>query len=390
LAVKLREQSQVKMTVSNKYPEGHNDAMSSSKYTKTMSEAYAEVYEQRRMTGAQRREAQQATRDDAKADSRTGIQRASDIITRRSKAGGDAQRETGRKTQQAKTDALRSNAVKNVTQDIPNAAAQAVGGAARNVERARQGQPMKSQVNKPTPTSGGETEAERMKRRQSVGLKDDPARSAQRAKETQAAAAPKQDAANKARREVGMSDIRGSATPGSSTPAAAKPSGLNKDQQAVNKEYDRLRNSGDMKGAEAYGRKMHSAGASKSNFKMPKQQSTPSSMGAAASKLSAPKFDTKSTPAVKTPSIKAPAPKPAAAPKPMSRIDKATTGIKPMSEEAEVAYERWLKEQMTAGKSYGQPSGLDLRTTGQKMNQIKKSVQQNDKLMNKIQPPPGV
>jgi hypothetical protein len=33
------------MTVSNKYPEGHNDAMSSSKYTKTMAEAYEEVYE---------------------------------------------------------------------------------------------------------------------------------------------------------------------------------------------------------------------------------------------------------------------------------------------------------------------------------------------------------
>jgi hypothetical protein len=219
-------------------------------------------------------------------------------------------------------------------------------------------------------------------------------------------------------------------------------------------------------------------------------------MSSKAATSSAPKFDTKSTPAVTpkvttpklntskvtspTPSFKAPAPKPAAAPKPMSRLDKATTGIKPMSdefkamddayqsmyqldelfpgagegaaaavggalggplgavlgagatgaltgkdkkkkaagagggaaiggalggpvgaaigagvggalgEEAEAAYQRWLEEQMTAGKSYGQPSGLDLRTTGQKMNHIKKSVQQNDKLMNKIQPPPGV
>ena len=48
----------------------------------------------------------------------------------------------------------------------------------------------------------------------------------------------------------------------------AKPT-LNKDQQAVNKEYDRLRKSGDMAAAAAYGKKMAAAGASKSNFKMP-------------------------------------------------------------------------------------------------------------------------
>ena len=46
---------------------------------------------------------------------------------------------------------------------------------------------------------------------------------------------------------------------------------LNKDQQAVNKEYDRLRKSGDMAGAAAYGKKMAAAGASKSDFKMPKE-----------------------------------------------------------------------------------------------------------------------
>ena len=57
--------------------------------------------------------------------------------------------------------------------------------------------------------------------------------------------------------------------PAARTPAPAKPK-LNADQQAVNKEYDRLRKSGDMAGAAAYGKKMASAGASKSDFKMPK------------------------------------------------------------------------------------------------------------------------
>ena len=56
----------------------------------------------------------------------------------------------------------------------------------------------------------------------------------------------------------------------SRNPAPAKPK-LNADQQAVNKEYDRLRKSGDMAGAAAYGKRMAAAGASKSNFKMPKE-----------------------------------------------------------------------------------------------------------------------
>ncbi len=73
-----------------------------------------------------------------------------------------------------------------------------------------------------------------------------------------------------------------SATPAAPKPAAPKAptaqeraygprSTLNKDQQAVNKEYDRLRKSGDMAGAAAYGKKMAAAGASKSDFKMPKE-----------------------------------------------------------------------------------------------------------------------
>ena len=72
------------------------------------------------------------------------------------------------------------------------------------------------------------------------------------------------------------------ATPAAPKPAAPKAptaqekaygprSTLNKDQQAVNKEYDRLRKSGDMAGAAAYGKKMAAAGASKSDFKMPKE-----------------------------------------------------------------------------------------------------------------------
>jgi len=63
------------------------------------------------------------------------------------------------------------------------------------------------------------------------------------------------------------------AAPAPAAPApAARPvvSKLNTDQQAVNREYDRLRKSGDMKGAAAYGKRMAAAGASKSDFKMPK------------------------------------------------------------------------------------------------------------------------
>ena len=44
---------------------------------------------------------------------------------------------------------------------------------------------------------------------------------------------------------------------------------LNKDQQAVNKEYDRLRKS-DPEAAAAYGKKMAAAGAAKKDFSMPK------------------------------------------------------------------------------------------------------------------------
>ena len=57
--------------------------------------------------------------------------------------------------------------------------------------------------------------------------------------------------------------------PAARTPAPAKPK-LNVDQQAVNREYDRLRKSGDMAGAAAYGKRMAAAGASRSDFKMPK------------------------------------------------------------------------------------------------------------------------
>ena len=59
------------------------------------------------------------------------------------------------------------------------------------------------------------------------------------------------------------------------------------------------------------------------------------------------------------------------------------------SEQAEAAYEAWLQEQITAGKNYNS-SGLDLRSPGQKMDNIKKSVKQNDKIQGLIQPPPGL
>ena len=60
-----------------------------------------------------------------------------------------------------------------------------------------------------------------------------------------------------------------SANPVQSAKPVQSANTLNKDQQAVNKEYDRLRKSGDMAAAAAYGKKMAAAGASKSNFKMP-------------------------------------------------------------------------------------------------------------------------
>ena len=68
-------------------------------------------------------------------------------------------------------------------------------------------------------------------------------------------------------------------TPAAPAASAARPAApkLNTDQQRVNTEYDRLRKSGDMAGAAAYGKKMAQAGASKSDFKMPAATaSTPS------------------------------------------------------------------------------------------------------------------
>ena len=56
---------------------------------------------------------------------------------------------------------------------------------------------------------------------------------------------------------------------------------------------------------------------------------------------------------------------------------------------AKGGYEAWLQEQITAGKNYNS-SGLDLRSPGQKMDNIKKSVQQNDKIQGLIQPPKGL
>jgi len=90
--------------------------------------------------------------------------------------------------------------------------------------------------------------------------------------------------------------------PAASPAPAARPAApkLNTDQQKVNTEYDRLRKSGDMAGAAAYGKKMAQAGASKSDFKMPAATaSTPSKSEA--------------TKAVK---------------KPQGRLEKALAGVK--------------------------------------------------------------
>ena len=93
-----------------------------------------------------------------------------------------------------------------------------------------------------------------------------------------------QDAANQARRDGKMSDIRGGGgnvtKPADTKPADTKPatpqekaygsrSSLNKDQQAVNREYDRLRKT-DPEAAAAYGKKMAARGAANKNFKLEK------------------------------------------------------------------------------------------------------------------------
>ncbi len=103
-----------------------------------------------------------------------------------------------------------------------------------------------------------------------------------------------QDAANQARRDGKMSDIRGGGgnvtkpadtkpadtKPADTKPADVKPatpqekaygsrSSLNKDQQAVNREYDRLRKT-DPEAAAAYGKKMAARGAASKNFKLEK------------------------------------------------------------------------------------------------------------------------
>ena len=49
----------------------------------------------------------------------------------------------------------------------------------------------------------------------------------------------------------------------------------------------------------------------------------------------------------------------------------------------------FIDEQITAGKNFNS-SGLDMRTPQQKMNNIKGSVKQNDKIQGMIQPPKGL
>ena len=106
-------------------------------------QAYQDVQEQRRPTGAQRRERQRATRAEREADtSRTGIQRASDIISGRSREEGNAIRDKARADQQAQSSQLRQRTVSDLATGAKNAleaGAQAVGGAAKNVERKRLG-----------------------------------------------------------------------------------------------------------------------------------------------------------------------------------------------------------------------------------------------------------
>ena len=60
---------------------------------------------------------------------------------------------------------------------------------------------------------------------------------------------------------------------GESAANARRAASLSSSQRAVNTEYDRLRKSGDMAAAAAYGKKMASAGASKSSFKMKEDKS---------------------------------------------------------------------------------------------------------------------
>ena len=432
--------------------------MSSSKYTKTMAEAYEEVYEM---------------------DLKKGLKGFTDAIVGAGKHGLKALQ----------------------------AGASGIKGGAEAAEKVRTGGGTK-------PKNKGETEAEKLARRKAVGLSGNAG--PDRAKASQEAAKPKVDAANQARKDNKAAGKVSSTLPSdykqteleagrkaeASRPGAGLPRSGGGNQSQVGTSPKKTQSS-DMdanyrtwaKANPGLAKKVVDKGPRQAGYK-PIKDTVQGGMSSKAATSSAPKFDTKSTPAVTpkvttpklntskvtspTPSFKAPAPKPAAAPKPMSRLDKATTGIKPMSdefqalddayqsmyqldelfpgagegaaaavggalggplgavlgagatgaltgkdkkkkaagagggaaiggalggpvgaaigagvggalgEEAEAAYQRWLEEQMTAGKSYGQPSGLDLRTTGQKMNHIKKSVQQNDKLMNKIQPPPGV
>jgi hypothetical protein len=119
------------------------------------------------------------------------------------------------------------------------------------------------------------------------------------------------------------------ASPAPVTPVKPQPvkepvkSTLNKDQQAVNKEYDRLRKSGDMKGAAAYGRRMAAAGASRSDFKMP-TTNTPApaqkpSVSAQVSDLQAMRQRSQERQKQQT-----------------SRLDKALSGIKPVADDVDL------------------------------------------------------
>jgi hypothetical protein len=313
--------------------------MSSSKYTKTMAEAYEEVYEM---------------------DLKRGLKGFTDAIVGAGKHGLKALQ----------------------------AGAGGIKGGAEAAEKARTGG-----GDKGPKKSGGETEAERKARRAAVGLEGNAG--PDRAKASQEAAKPKIDAANQARKDNKAAGKTSSNLPSDykKTEAQAfekadkfrKGAGTSALPASVQREVKKAAAPTPKPTLNTPKLDTSKVGSGSSNFKAPTPTPAPRKTGSGFGRRPTGRAEMRSANIAKTNARRTSRPSTPKAPVSTPRLDAATSGVGKFTE----AFETWY-EQMTAGKSYGQPSGLDLRTTGQKMNQIKKSVQQNDKTMGKIQPPPGV
>jgi hypothetical protein len=316
-------------------------------------QAYQDVQEQRRPTGAQRRERQSATRAERESDtSRTGIQRASDIISGRSREEGNAIRDKARADQQAQSSQLRQRTVSDLATGAKNAleaGAQAVGGAAKNVERKRLGGEMKNTA-KDIKTSGRILTPDPVTPNKTEPNKPDTPKPEPNKPQSRASNLPASAAGTSA---AGMSNKR---NVDGSTPAHLDPK---KKLSSPDANPDNTSNRRTSPTPTSGGGKSFTPQTGNQNKDMQTWAKANPTLAAKVkpgqtgyksiqSVVKPPKVNKGS---VKSTSSTVKAPKPpstpkVSSPKPMSRIDAATTNVGKWNEQAEAAYQQWLDERM--------------------------------------------